>query len=59
MAENKNVKIFHSIRGVYQNFGEIPKVDLEIDLDNEYNIYKYKDDNIIKKLKNIIISKLE
>lgn len=59
MAENKNVKIFHSIRGVSQNFGEIPKVDLEIDLDNEYNIYKYKDDNIIKKLKNIIISKLE
>ncbi|WP_232472945.1 SAVED domain-containing protein [Brachyspira pilosicoli] len=59
MAENKNVKIFHSIRGLSQNFGEIPKVDLEINLDNEYNIYKYKDDNIIKKLKNIIISKLE
>lgn len=51
MAENKNVKIFHSIRGVSQNFVEIPKVDLEIDLDNEYNIYKYKDDNIIKNLK--------
>ena len=32
---------------------------MEIDLDNEYNIYKYKDDNIIRKLKNIIISKLE
>ena len=59
MAENKNIKIFHSIRGVSQNFGEMPKIDLEIDLDNEYNIYKYKDDNIIRKLKNIIISKLE
>ena len=59
MAEIKNVKIFNSIRGVSQNFGEIPKIDLEIDLDNEYNIYKYKDDNIIRKLKNIIISKLE
>lgn len=58
MAETKNIKIFHSIRGVSQNFGEIPKIDLEIDLDKEYNIYK-DNDNVIKKLKNIIISKLE
>ena len=58
MPETKNIKIFHSIRGVSQNFGEIPKIDLEIDLDKEYNIYK-DNDNVIKKLKNIIISKLE
>ena len=51
MAENKNIKIFHSIRGVSQNFGEIPKIDLEIDLDNEYIIYKDKNDNVIKNLK--------
>ena len=59
MPETKNIKIFHSIRGVSQNFGEMPRIDLEIDLDNEYNIYKNKNDNVIKKLKNIIISKLE
>ena len=59
MAENKNIKIFHSIRGVSQNFGEMPKIDLEINLDKEYNTYKEKNDNIIKKLQNIIISKLE
>lgn len=40
MPETKNIKIFHSIRGVSQNFGEIPKIDLEIDLDKEYNIIK-------------------
>ncbi len=57
MPETKNIKIFHSIRGVSQNFGEMPRIDLEIDLDNEYNIYKNKNDNVIKKLKNIIISK--
>lgn len=36
MSETKNIKIFHSIRGVSQNFGETPQIDLEIDLDKEY-----------------------
>ena len=59
----KRVKIFHSIRGNAQNFGEMPPIDLEIDLDKEYKEYKNekenKIDNVIKKLKNIILSKFK
>ena len=59
----KRVKIFHSIRGNAQNFGEMLPIDLEIDLDKEYKEYKNekenKIDNVIKKLKNIILSKFK
>lgn len=56
----KRVKIFHSIRGNAQNFGEMPPIDLEIDLDKEYkNEKENKIDNVIKKLKNIILSKFK
>ena len=66
ISENDNIKrikISHSIRGVSQNFGELPEMDLEIDLDKEYKDYKNEKDNeldnVIKKLNNILLSKLK
>lgn len=48
----KRVKIMHSIRGNDQNFGEMPPIDLEIDLNKEYKEYKNEKvnevDNVIK-----------
>lgn len=38
----KRIKISHSIRGNAQNFGEMPPIDLDIDLDKEYKEYKMK-----------------